>query len=105
MKKISLLFITMAIFGLILTACGNTAVNSATATPVASPNAVIAEGHLVPSRNQYLAFQASGKVDQILVKKGDQVKLGDVLATLVQDSTQIWPLPPRRPMLPMRNWP
>jgi multidrug resistance efflux pump len=50
---------------------------------------VIAEGHLVPSRNQYLAFQASGKVDQILVKKGEQVKEGDVLATLVQDSTQI----------------
>jgi multidrug efflux pump subunit AcrA (membrane-fusion protein) len=89
MKKISLLFITMAVFGLILTACGNTAINSATATPVTSPNAVIAEGHLVPSRNQYLAFQASGKVDQILVKKGDQVKSGDVLATLVQDSTQI----------------
>jgi multidrug resistance efflux pump len=50
---------------------------------------VIAEGHLVPSRNQYLAFQASGKVDQILVKKGDQVKSGDVLATLERDSTQI----------------
>jgi multidrug efflux pump subunit AcrA (membrane-fusion protein) len=89
MKKISHLFISLAIFGLLLTACGGTAGNSATAIPVASANTVIAEGHLVPSRNQYLAFQANGKVGQILVKKGDRVKAGDLLATLVQDSTQI----------------
>jgi multidrug efflux pump subunit AcrA (membrane-fusion protein) len=89
MKKLSILFSLVLVFGLLLSACGGTTGSAATATPVASPNTVIAEGHLVPNRNQYLAFQASGKVDQILVKKGDQVKEGDVLATLVQDSTQI----------------
>ena len=89
MKKIKLPFIIIVVFGLLLSACGSNAGISATATPGASPNAVIAEGHLVPSRNQYLAFQASGKVDQILIKKGDQVKSGDVLATLERDSTQI----------------
>jgi multidrug efflux pump subunit AcrA (membrane-fusion protein) len=89
MKKSSFIFASLLVFGLLLSACSGAAASSATATPVASPNTVIAEGHLVPNRNQYLAFQAGGKVDQILVKKGDQVKEGDVLATLAQDSTQI----------------
>ena len=43
---------------------------------------MIAEGHLVPNRNLYLAFLARGKVDQILVKKGDQVNQGQVLVSL-----------------------
>ncbi len=89
MKKLSIIFSLVLVLGLLLNACSGTATNSATATPVDSPNTVIAEGHLVPNRNQYMAFQANGKVDQILVKKGEQVKEGDVLATLVQDSTQI----------------
>jgi HlyD family secretion protein len=89
MKKSSFIFASLLVFGLLLSACSGIAASSASATPVASPNTVIAEGHLVPNRNQYLAFQASGKVDQILVKKGNQVKEGDVLATLAQDSTQI----------------
>jgi len=82
MKKIDLLFFTFAVFGLFLTACGSTNGISATATPVASANTVIAEGHLAPSQNQFLAFQARGKVDQILVKKGDQVKQGQLLVSL-----------------------
>jgi HlyD family secretion protein len=89
MKKLSYLFSSILVVGLLLSACADITANADTATPVASPNTVIAEGHLVPNRNQYLAFQASGKVDQILVKKGDQVKEGNVLATLVQDATQI----------------
>lgn len=89
MKKLSYLFSSILVIGLLLSACANITANAATATPVASPNTVVAEGHLVPNRNQYLAFQASGKVNQILVKKGDQVKEGDELATLAQDSTQI----------------
>ena len=89
MKKISLLICAVMVFAFLVTACGSNAGLTATATPVASANTVIAEGHLIPSRNQYLAFQAGGKVGQILVKKGDRVKAGDVLVTLVQDSTQI----------------
>jgi HlyD family secretion protein len=82
MKKLGLSFIIFAVFGLLLSACGSTAGNTATATPVASVNTVIAEGHLAPSRNQYLAFQAHGQVDQILVKKGDRVKQGQLLVSL-----------------------
>ncbi len=82
MKKMKLLFIIIIVPGLLLSACGGAAGSAATATPVASANTVIAEGHLAPSRNQYLAFQAHGKVDQILVRKGDQVKQGQLLASL-----------------------
>jgi multidrug efflux pump subunit AcrA (membrane-fusion protein) len=82
MKKLSILLSFVLMFGLLLSGCSGAAASSATATPVASPNTVIAEGHLAPSRNQYLAFQARGKVDQILVKQGDQVKQGQLLVSL-----------------------
>ena len=67
---------------MLLSACSGSPSSTATVTPVASANTVIAAGHLAPNRNQYLAFQAHGKVDQILVKKGDQVKQGQLLASL-----------------------
>ena len=82
MKKVKLSYIIILVLGWALSACGTAAGTSATATPVASANTVIAEGHLSPNRNQYLAFQAHGKVDQILVKQGDQVKQGQLLASL-----------------------
>ena len=82
MKKTLALFALILIVGLLLSACGSNAASSITATPVASANTVIAEGHLAPGRNQYLAFQARGKVNQILVKKGDQVKQGQLLVSL-----------------------
>ena len=82
MKKKSTIFIIFLLFGLLLSACGGGASSAATATPVASANTVIAAGHLAPNRNQYLAFQARGKVDQILVKKGNPVKQGQLLVSL-----------------------
>jgi multidrug resistance efflux pump len=82
MKKITTLFIIVLAFVFLLTACGNNANNPVAATPTSAADTVIAEGHLAPSRNQYMAFQARGKVDQILVKKGDQVKQGQVLVSL-----------------------
>jgi len=67
---------------LLLSACGAIAPNPA-ATPTASAgNTVIAEAHLVPNRNQYLAFQARGKVQSIAVKQGDKVTAGQVLLSL-----------------------
>jgi multidrug resistance efflux pump len=82
MKKITTLFVIVLVFVLLLSACGNNASNPAAATPTSVADTVIAEGHLAPSRNQYMALQARGKVDQILVKKGDQVKQGQVLVSL-----------------------
>ena len=82
MKKKSTFLVLILASVLLLVACGSNANNAASATPTSSVDTVIAEGHLVPSRNQYLAFQARGKIDQILVKKGDQVKQGQVLVSL-----------------------
>ena len=71
------------IFMLILSACdtGSTATPAVSAT-VIPPDAVIAEGHLVPKDDLYLSFAARGKVALILVEKGDTVKQGELLIQL-----------------------
>ena len=80
MKKSNIFLVLILVPALLLTACGNKA-NTVVVTP-SSADTVIAEGHLVPNRDQTLAFTTRGKVDQILVKKGDQVKQGQVLVSL-----------------------
>lgn len=82
MKKIPTLSIIILAVILLLSACGSKTNTTASATPTASADTLITEGHLVPSRNQYMAFQARGKIAQIMVKKGDQVKQGQVLVSL-----------------------
>jgi len=67
---------------MILSACGSQSV-STVATPTTVPAAtVIAEGHIRPLQSVNLAFQASGEVNQIMIKIGDQVKKGDELMRL-----------------------
>ena len=82
MKKIATLFIIVLLFSMLLAGCSNNASNSAAATPTSSLDTIIAEGHLVPNRNQYIAFQVRGKVSEISVKQGDKVSQGQVLASL-----------------------
>jgi len=82
MKKTPNLFIIAIVFMVLLSACGNKTSNTAVATPSASTQGVIAEGHLMPNRNQYMVFKVGGKVAQILVRKGDQVRQGQVLVSL-----------------------
>ncbi len=43
---------------------------------------VSAEGRLVPKEHAELTFPISGQVEEVLVKKGDEVKKGDVVARL-----------------------
>jgi len=47
---------------------------------------VLTTGQVVSATNLNLSFQGSGIVKQILVKSGDKVKVGDILATLNQDT-------------------
>jgi len=82
MKKISLVLSLTLCLVLLLTACGTNPTATATTTPTPAANTVIAAGHLVPNQSVYLAFLASGRVDQVLVKKGDPVTQGQVLARL-----------------------
>jgi multidrug resistance efflux pump len=87
-KKRSLTVVLLAA-ALLLAACGS---NQATPEPFSPPvndNTVIAEGHLVPRDDLYLSFQVRGKVADILVQKGEQVKQGQVLVRLAdQESAQ-----------------
>ncbi len=86
-KKIIIsLFLTLAL-AVLLSACG-TSSSPSVAQPTAIPaNVVIAEGRIRPVDGAVLAFQARGAVKEILVKQGDTVKQGDVLARL-SDSDQ-----------------
>jgi multidrug resistance efflux pump len=82
MKKIPTFLVTVLVLGLLLSACGNKTSAPTAVVPATSTNVLIAEGHLVPNRSQYMTFQAGGKVAEILVKKGDQAKQGQVLVNL-----------------------
>ena len=80
-KHATLLSLTLSLI-LFLTACGSKTTDTSAATPTLGAESVIAEGHLVPNQSVYLAFLASGQVDEVLVKKGDQVTKGQVLVRL-----------------------
>ncbi len=83
MKKNTLIFIALfTILMLSLAACGTQP--DATPAPVAaiSSNDVVAEGRLKPVQGANLSFQARGIVESVLVKEGDSVSGGDVLARL-----------------------
>ena len=82
-KQILNIVALLTIFSLALAACGT----QPTATPapaesVVSSNEVVAEGRLEPVQGTNLSFQTRGVVEAILVKAGDSVKKGDVLARL-----------------------
>jgi multidrug resistance efflux pump len=85
--------ILIAIVASVLSACANQQTptaenaNSTNAETVSvSPDAVIAEGHLVPARDTTLSFQGAGTVVDVKVKIGDKIKAGDLLAHLGGES-------------------
>ncbi|PWH16014.1 MAG: hypothetical protein DDG59_10175 [Anaerolineae bacterium] len=71
-----------------LSACANssstglTQSTSADTALVKTTDQIIVEGKIVPKTFVNLSFQVSGKVSEIHVKEGDQVKKGDVLIRL-----------------------
>jgi HlyD family secretion protein len=94
MKKNTILFFLsiLLLLSLILTACAGIATGAATptaqagtATAVAesASGIVTAEGKLLPAPAAELAFAQGGVVAEVLVKPGDTVAAGDVLARLV----------------------
>lgn len=83
MKKTILKFISLfAVLTLFLSACGNAEQATPAPTEVITSNEVIAEGRLEPIHATNLTFQVRGVVEQVLVKAGDTVSRGDVLARL-----------------------
>jgi multidrug resistance efflux pump len=80
MKKIpTLILLTLA---LLMTACVAKADEPAASNPTPVAATVIAEGHAVPAQSLYLAFLVRGRVDEVLVQRGDRVSAGDVLVRL-----------------------
>jgi multidrug efflux pump subunit AcrA (membrane-fusion protein) len=82
MKNRLVLIISILMVAMVLIGCQAATPEAIEATPVTSPDVVIAEAHFVPEQNLYLSFLAQGRVAEILVTKGDEVAKGQVLARL-----------------------
>ena len=84
-KNISLLFILGAC---LLAACSAMQPSAPiqptpTLTPIdVSNSAIVAEGKIVPKDSVKLSFASSGQVEEVMVKKGDLIHSGDVIARL-----------------------
>jgi hypothetical protein len=77
--------ILIIIGSLLLAACGGGATPDVAATevPIAiADTSIVAEGRVGPRDSVELSFLASGQIDELLVKEGDTVQIGDVLARL-----------------------
>jgi multidrug resistance efflux pump len=89
--KISSFFIMFTLVFLALAGCdampGMPGSAQPTQAPVAElnlePGVVSIEGRLVPSETVQLAFSIGGQVEEVFVKKGQEVKKGDLIARLV----------------------
>ena len=86
-KTTNIFFMLVIIFALVLPACAG----QPTAAPEVEPtivvsNAVVAEGHIKPVHAVNLSFRAYGVVEEIPVKIGNRVRVGDVLARLANAS-------------------
>lgn len=85
-SRFNLLWVTMTL-AVFLISCnsGNQNASSASSTEVPVVKAeqgIVAEGRIVPNKSVDLSFQVTGKVIEVLVNEGDNVKTGDVLARL-----------------------
>ncbi|MFZ2096656.1 MAG: efflux RND transporter periplasmic adaptor subunit [Anaerolineales bacterium] len=86
MKRSLKVFIIFMFIALLLSSCsalGGASTPESTPIPVVTDNgAVISQGNLVPKDYMYLAFPGGGHIAEILVKQGDKVTAGQVLARL-----------------------
>ncbi len=89
-KAMSLIFSLSAI--LLLAACGGGSPTATAAAPTMAPvkdnSAIKAEGKLQPVQSVNLSFVTGGEVAEVLVKEGDTVKAGDVIARVKSDAQQ-----------------
>ena len=86
-----IMFILLA---LVLTACGAgkaaEATPAAVIPPITADNTIVAEGRVEPISFADVAFNASGVVSDVPVREGDQVRKGDVLVRLGNESDKAY---------------
>lgn len=85
MKNTPIYLIVLLAF--LLTACQSVSAQGATATPppiVAGASALIVEGKLIPAEYVELSFNMPGVISEVLVKEGQPVQKGQVIARLDQ---------------------
>jgi multidrug efflux pump subunit AcrA (membrane-fusion protein) len=90
MKTKTIVFFVITL-GLLLTACGagGTSATEAAAVPtVQADDTVTSEGRVEPVRFVEIGFNASGLISEVLVKEGDSVTAGQVIARLEGSNTQ-----------------
>ncbi len=88
--KTSRLIFVFALFSLILAAC-SAGTPAAQATPiptVLADNSIVANGRLEPVRFTEIALNASGLVSEVLVKEGEKVTAGQVIARIQNSQAQ-----------------
>jgi multidrug resistance efflux pump len=85
---------TFVLLALALTACGakqaGQATPAATQAPVVADSTIVAEGRVEPINYTDVAYNSSGVISDVLVKEGDQVKKGDVLVRLGNESDKAY---------------
>jgi multidrug resistance efflux pump len=92
-KHVSFFFSLFLLLAFLLTACAGLAVPTPAAPAAGAVTAepasglVTAEGKLLPAPAVELAFSQGGVIDEVLVKPGDLVAAGDVLARLAGGKT------------------
>src|SRR5512143_3378623 len=85
MNRTLSILLTLVALSLVLAACSPAAPATPTPEAIATVKAddiIVAEGRLEPVRYTELALNANGLVSEVLVKEGDSVKAGQVLARL-----------------------
>jgi multidrug efflux pump subunit AcrA (membrane-fusion protein) len=94
MKKASIIFVIVLAVGLAgflgvkqVTGAGATPTSQPTLSPVQSSANIVAQASAAPVQEVDLAFAASGMVSQVLVKEGDTVQSGQVIARLAGSET------------------
>jgi len=85
---------TFVLLALALTACGagkaTQATPAATQAPVVADSTIVAEGRVEPINYAEVAYNGNGVISDVLVKEGDQVKKGDVLVRLGNESDKTY---------------
>lgn len=93
MMKTKTMTVSLMVIVILIAACSGAPANStptpnATLPPVKDSTSIKADGKLEPVQSANLSFAASGGIAEVLVKEGDAVKAGDVIARLQADAQQ-----------------